>query len=94
MRIHVHIKPGSKRESLQWDGERIIARVAAPPIEGAANQKLIENLAEWLRISKSQIRITSGHTARYKALEIDAPDELIKAAIDQLEKQPHQDRLL
>ena len=94
MRIHVHIKPGAKHESLQWDGERIIARVAAPPVEGAANQKLILNLAAWLNISKSQIRITSGHTARYKAVEIDAPDELVKAAINKLEKHPHQEGLL
>jgi uncharacterized protein len=45
-------------------------RLAAPPIEGAANDALIVFLAELLDLRKKDVIIRSGHTARTKIVEL------------------------
>ena len=51
------------------------ARVAAPPVEGAANAALVRLVAKALGLPRSAVRIASGETARVKLLEIDGLDE-------------------
>lgn len=46
-------------------------RLAAPPVDGAANAALIEFVAERLRIAKSRVRIVSGQSSRRKVVEVD-----------------------
>ncbi|MGC1392932.1 MAG: DUF167 domain-containing protein [Coleofasciculaceae cyanobacterium] len=43
----------------------------SPPVDGKANKELIELLAKKFDVSKSQIRIKSGLSARNKLVEID-----------------------
>lgn len=43
-------------------------RVAAPPVDGAANEELIRFLARSLRLFASAVEIESGHTSRTKLL--------------------------
>ena len=45
-------------------------RVAAPPVDGAANFALIALLAKAMSVPKSAISIASGKTARVKTMEI------------------------
>jgi len=52
-------------------GDSIKIRIAAPPVENAANHALIEFIAERLGIAKRRVRILSGATSRKKILEID-----------------------
>jgi len=47
-------------------------RVAAPPVDDAANRELIRVLAKAFNVSRGGIRILSGHTARLKRVSIDA----------------------
>jgi len=47
-----------------------VIRVAAPPVEGAANDALIAFLADALHISKRAIRIVSGESSRQKRVAI------------------------
>ena len=46
-------------------------RLAAPPVDGAANAALIEFVAERLRVPKSRVRIVTGQTSRRKVVEVD-----------------------
>jgi uncharacterized protein (TIGR00251 family) len=46
-------------------------RVAAPPVDGAANEALIEFLAKRLGIAKSRVRVAAGAGARRKLVEIE-----------------------
>lgn len=46
-------------------------RIAAPAVENAANEALVEFVAEALGISKRSVRIVAGGTSRRKVLEID-----------------------
>ena len=45
-------------------------RVAAPPVEGAANDALVAFLADVLHVSKRAIRIVSGDSSRQKRVAI------------------------
>jgi uncharacterized protein (TIGR00251 family) len=56
----------SKNEISGRQGEAVKVRLAAPPVEGAANEALIEFLAEVLEVRKRQIEILSGHASRDK----------------------------
>ena len=47
-----------------------MVRVAAPPVEGAANDALIAYFADTLHISKRAIQIVSGDRGRQKRVAI------------------------
>jgi uncharacterized protein (TIGR00251 family) len=49
-------------------------RLAAPPVDGAANAALIEFVAERLGLAKSRVRLVSGTSSRRKVLEIEGVD--------------------
>ena len=59
------------------DGGRLLkVRVAAPPVDGAANTALVRLLAAALGVAQSEVRIASGHTARIKTVRVAAPADL------------------
>ncbi|HEX8396493.1 MAG TPA: DUF167 domain-containing protein [Pyrinomonadaceae bacterium] len=45
-------------------------RLAAPPVEGAANEELIKTLAKYFDVSKSAVEIVSGETAKTKQIRV------------------------
>lgn len=51
-------------------GESYKIYVTAPPEDGKANKKVIELLAEYFKVPKSQIRIVKGEISRNKIVEI------------------------
>jgi len=51
-------------------GDAIKIRIAAPPVDGAANDELVRFLAQRLGIPRSAIRITAGESARRKTVSI------------------------
>lgn len=94
MQVHAFVKPGRQRESLGWDGVQLIAVVQAPPVEGAANERLVVVLADWLGLGKSQISVVKGWTSRYKTLEIGVDAATFEDAVSVLPRVPRQDKLL
>ena len=48
----------------------LVVRVAAPPVEGAANEALIDYFANALHVPRRAIRILSGDRGRQKRLAI------------------------
>ena len=49
---------------------RFKVKVAAPPEDGKANERLIEIIARALGVSKSSVKIVKGETSRIKILKI------------------------
>jgi uncharacterized protein YggU (UPF0235/DUF167 family) len=47
---------------------QLLVRIAAAPVDSAANEALIEILADTVRVPKRAIRITSGERSRTKRL--------------------------
>jgi uncharacterized protein (TIGR00251 family) len=52
-------------------GEALVVRLAAPPVEGAANDALIQFLAQALRVPRRAIHIISGEHGRLKRVSIE-----------------------
>jgi uncharacterized protein len=75
-RIEFYVQPrASKTEIAGLHDGRIKVRLAAPPVDGAANAALIEFVAATLEIAKSCVRIVAGATGRRKVVEVDGITE-------------------
>jgi uncharacterized protein (TIGR00251 family) len=73
--FHVHLVPRARRsEVVGRHGDAIRIRVAAPPVDGAANAELARFLAERLGVPSRAVTIVRGHTGRRKAVAIAGMD--------------------
>ncbi len=45
-------------------------RIAAPPVEGAANEELVRVLAKAFEVPRSAVEILSGHSSKRKSISI------------------------
>jgi len=71
-RIAVYVQPRASLTELAGLHDGCIKiRLAAPPVDGAANAALIAFVAERLGIAKQHVRLVSGHGSRRKVLEIE-----------------------
>lgn len=69
--IEIHLQPGAKKsEVLGFRGDVLWVKVSAPPEKGKANSAVIELLADWLSLPKSDLSIIRGFTARQKLIAI------------------------
>lgn len=67
----VRVIPRASRNEIEGvTGNALKVRVTAPPVEGAANDALIELLAETLKIRKSQVEIVAGQSSQQKMVSI------------------------
>ena len=72
MILQIKVKPNSRKALLEElsDGTWI-AHVNATPVDGKANARLIEIIADHFRIRKSAITIQTGASSRWKLVHID-----------------------
>lgn len=71
MRIRIRVSPSAKKaEVIEIAPGEYRVRVNAKPVDGAANIRLIEILAEHFKVPFGAIRIISGATSREKVIEI------------------------
>jgi len=71
-RLEVYIQPRASRTELAGLHDGVIKiRIAAPPVDNAANRALIDFVAQHLGIAKRSVRLVSGGTGRRKVLEVD-----------------------
>jgi hypothetical protein len=69
--LTLHIQPGAKRsECAGLHGDALKVRLAAPPVDGKANEALLRFMAEALGIPKSAVNLKSGQASRRKVLEV------------------------
>ena len=69
--LAVHVQPkASTTECVGIHGNAIKIRVAAHPVDGAANDELIRFLARQLSIPVTSVKIISGLGARHKRVVI------------------------
>ena len=69
--LTLHIQPGAKKtEAAGLHGDALKIRLAAPPVDGKANEALIKFIAEALKLPKSAVNLKSGQTSRHKVLEV------------------------
>jgi uncharacterized protein (TIGR00251 family) len=76
-RLDVKVTPRAKRNQIVgWhQHSMVLVRIAAPPVEGKANDELVRFLAEKLGVAPEQVLIIRGHTSRQKVLEVEGVSE-------------------
>lgn len=71
MKITVRVRPNARKNEVQKVAEnQFVVSVIAPPVEGKANEKAIELLAEHFHKPKRNFTIVRGKAAREKTIEI------------------------
>jgi uncharacterized protein (TIGR00251 family) len=71
VRFSIRVQPrASKNEIVGAYGVAIRIRLTAPPVAGAANDKLVMFLSELFAVGRNSIMIVSGETSRSKVVEI------------------------
>lgn len=85
--LTLHVQPGAKRtEVMGLHGDALKIRLAALPVDGAANSMLLEFVAEIFDVPQRQVTLKQGLTSRRKIVEIRGatrgPDALYKPKSD------------
>lgn len=67
----VRVVPRASRSEIvgEYDGA-LRVRIAAPPVDGAANEELVRLLARAFGVGRSEIAITAGHTGKLKTVRV------------------------
>ncbi len=79
----VHVQPRASRSEVAGvHGDALKVRLLAPPVDGAANEALVDFLADLFAVARRAIRIVSGATSRSKVVEIDGiTDEAVQRLV-------------
>jgi uncharacterized protein (TIGR00251 family) len=69
--LTLHVQPGAKKTVVAGlYGTALKIRLAAPPVDGRANECLIAFLAQTLGVAKSRITLLSGAASREKRVRV------------------------
>lgn len=75
MILELHVQPGASRSEFAGrHGERIKLRLAAPAVEGRANEALVEFLAAYFGVPRRNVTIISGVKSRRKRVVIEGAE--------------------
>jgi hypothetical protein len=80
--LNLHIQPGAKQtEVVGLHGDALKIRLAAPPVDGKANDALVAFLAKKLGAGRTAVELVSGQTSRAKRVRVAgiAPTDVLKA---------------
>lgn len=76
VRFAVHVQPRASRSEIAGvHGDALKLRVSAPPVDGAANDAVVELLARVFAVSRRSVMIVAGESSRSKVVEIEGLTE-------------------
>ncbi|HEU5169667.1 MAG TPA: DUF167 domain-containing protein [Gemmatimonadales bacterium] len=71
IRLSVRVQPRASRTEIAGIyGDALKVRVAAPPVDGAANEALVRFLAERLGVPRSAVTVAAGAAGRRKLVAV------------------------
>ena len=69
--LTLHVQPGEKRIEISGlHGEALKLRLAAPPVEGRANEALLKLIAELFGVPLRQVELRQGGQSRHKVVAV------------------------
>jgi uncharacterized protein (TIGR00251 family) len=72
--LTLHVQPGAKRTEVAGvHGDALKLRLAAPPVDGAANAELLRFLADAFGVPSRRVAIVRGATSRRKVVRVESP---------------------
>lgn len=73
--LQIKVVPRASRNEIgEVLGDRLKIKIAAPPVDSAANEELVAFLAKQLGVSRSAVQIAHGQTSRNKTVLIQGLD--------------------
>ena len=82
--LFVKLQPRASKNEIGGPlGDELKIKVTAPPVDAAANQALIELLAEKLDCPRGRVELIRGKTSRHKTVKLHGftPEEVIRQII-------------
>jgi len=71
IKIYITVKPNAKETKVEQIGEKEYkVSVKATPVQGRANIAVVNALAEYFKVTKSEVSITGGYFGKKKIVEI------------------------
>ncbi|WP_033437771.1 DUF167 domain-containing protein [Saccharothrix sp. NRRL B-16314] len=72
-RFTIRVKPGAKREAVggRWGDDALVVAVAAPAVEGKANEAVRKALAKAFGVRKQDVDVVAGERGRDKVVQVD-----------------------
>ncbi len=76
-RVALRVQPGAKRNAVlaRMPGGIWKVAVAAPPLEGRANEAVVELMSDLLGVHRRQVTLARGGTSRSKVIEVEGLSE-------------------
>lgn len=69
--LQIKVMPRASRNEVgEVLGDRLKLKIAAPPVDSAANEELVAFLAKLLGVSRGAVQLTHGQTSRNKTVVI------------------------
>lgn len=69
--LHVKVQPRASRNEIgELLGNELKVKIAAPPVDSAANEALVKFLAEVLGCPRGSVQLVRGAASRHKILSI------------------------
>ncbi len=69
--LTLHVQPGAKRsEVVGLHGDALKIRLAAPPVEGRANDALLHFLADAFGVPRRNVELRQGEQSRHKTVRV------------------------
>lgn len=86
VRLQVRVKPRASKEGVARAADgALVVRVRAPPVDGEANERVLEVLAAALGVRKGDVTVVRGASARHKEVAVVGLDpERARALVDAL----------
>lgn len=78
----LHVQPGAKQTTVAGlHGDALKIRLAAPPIEGRANEALLRFIADIFKVTLRDVVLKQGEQSRHKRVTVNGskvdPDSLL-----------------
>jgi uncharacterized protein (TIGR00251 family) len=82
--LTLHVQPGAKRSEIAGlHGDALKIKLAAPPIEGRANEALLKFISKLFDVPLRQVELKSGEQSRHKVILVQRshvePDSIVGA---------------
>jgi uncharacterized protein len=87
--LRIHVQPGAGRSAVVGrHGDALKVRVAAPPVEGRANEASRSLVSEALGVPESDVELISGQSSRtkrfrLKGLDAEEAEKRLRVALDE-----------
>ncbi|MBQ7413644.1 MAG: DUF167 domain-containing protein [Alphaproteobacteria bacterium] len=87
--LAIRVLPNARRSGVEglWNGSHLKIALSAPPVDGKANEALINFLSDFFDLRKSAITLLTGQTGRIKTISLlFSTSELAESAGQKLEQ--------